>query len=510
MDDNASSTWTSVWPAGEQARARPALIDASIDATSSHVLTYGQLLGRADALARGLHEGGVRRGDRVAILCLNRTEVFEALLACARLGAALVPLNWRLAPAELAAITADCAPAALLHEPDLQDATGHILAKCDIGLVSVLPNDHGDDRAAPDPAPPAPAPDDVAMILYTSGTTGRPKGAMLPWRQVAFNARATAALCDLGPDDRCLACLPLFHTGGLNCLAMPILSVGGAAVLMRKFDPHEALDAMERHRVTCFIGVPTMYQMLLDAGLASRSLPALRWRLLGGAPCPDALLDAYERAGQPLNQGYGLTEVGPNCFTLGIGGAPRGSVGVPVPGTEARLVRDDGRIASREDAGVGELWLRGPHVCAGYWHRPEETARALDADGWFHTGDYARRDAQGYFSIVGRKKEMFISGGENVYPAEVENTLASHPAVAEVAVVGVPDERWGEVGLAVIVPADAPAAQDAQDALAADLRRWTRERLATYKVPRHWKLVRELPKTPTGKVRKETLPALLS
>lgn len=507
MGDNASAIWASIWPADQHAATRPALIDAS----SGQVLTYRQLLGRADALANALHQGGARRGDRIAILCLNRTEVFEALLACARLGTALVPLNWRLSPAELAAIVADCAPVALLHEPGLQDVDDHILARCDIRLVSALADDPGD-PGKPAPTAPAPAADDVAMILYTSGTTGRPKGAMLPWRQVAFNARATTALCDLGPDDRCLACLPLFHTGGLNCLAMPVLSAGGAAVLMRKFDPHEALDAMERHQVTCFIGVPTMYQMLMDAGLARRTLPALRWRLLGGAPCPDALLDACERVGHPLNQGYGLTEVGPNCFTLGIDGAPRGSVGMPVPGSEARLVRDDGSTVPSNDAGVGELWLRGPHVCAGYWNRPEETARALDPDGWFHTGDYARRDGQGYFAIVGRKKEMFISGGENVYPAEVENTLASHPAVAEVAVVGVPDARWGEVGLAVIVPAagQGPDAQHPDHALTDDLRQWTRERLAAYKVPRHWKLVPALPRTPTGKVRKETLPALLS
>jgi fatty-acyl-CoA synthase len=247
-----------------------------------------------------------------------------------------------------------------------------------------------------------------------------------------------------------------------------------------------------------------MYQMLLEAGLGRRKLPHLKALLCGGAPCPEPLIEAYHERGLPLRQGYGLTEVGPNCFTLAPLEGPHrvGSVGRPAFHSEARLVGSDGRDVPPDTP--GELWLRGPHVTAGYWNKPEETAKVLDRDGWFHTGDGLRRTEDGFFYVAGRLKDMFISGGENVYPAEVENTLAGHPAVAQVAVLGVPDEKWGQVGLAAIILAEGVSAPES-----AELRAWTRRRIAAYKVPKHWRFVSEMPLTSSGKIRKDVLVAEL-
>lgn len=482
--------------------------------------------------------GQLAPGDRVAILSRNQPAVFEILLACARLQATLVPLNWRLSSRELAAIVRDCAPRALFYDREHLRTAAELAASRDIELVIALDDSQGPHMAyqqvrayrggssalAASRLETLPEPDSAAMLLYTSGTTGAPKGVVLSWRQIASNAWATGALCQLSPRDRTLVFLPLFHTGGLNCLATPILAAGGAVVVMPEFDAEAALDAMAEYDITAIIGVPTIYEMLLAAGIGERALPHLRWLLMGGAPPAPALFDAYRDIGHPLNQGYGLTEVGPNCFTIGID-APIGSVGAPVPGTEAGLRSDSGQFIA--GPGTGELCLRGPHVTSGYWNNPDATAAVLSKDGWFATGDIARRDQQGWFYIVGRKKDMFISGGENVYPAEVERVLREHPEIVEAAVIGVSDETWGEVGLAVVSlrPDDAsPAAsqeesqeeslresdgpgtcEDDDERAAQVLRPWLRERLAAYKVPKRWRVVAELPKTPTGKIAKAVL-----
>lgn len=487
----------------------PALIEAAYGRTMS----YADLARAAHALACVLEQRGrVRAGDRVAILCRTRSEVFEALYACARLGAVLVPLNWRLSQRELRGILDDCAPRVLIFDREHERAARDLAAVSGT-ITAAMALDTCADGAefVPYPRPSRtaemsawrpPPPEHPAMILYTSGTTGTPKGAMLAWRQIAANAAHTRALCDLGPADRTLVFLPLFHTGGLHCLATPILSAGGTVVLMREFDARAAISAMAEHRITAIIAVPTIYEMLLAAGIGDATL-GLRWLLMGGAPPAPALFERYQAVGYALNQGYGLTEVGPNCFTLGMG-APAGSVGGPVAGTEALLIDDAG--AAIDGPGVGELCLRGPHVTLGYWQKPEETARALDARGFFHTGDIARRDDQGWYYIVGRKKDMYISGGENVYPAEIERVLLEHPAVAEAAVIGVPDERWGEVGLAVVaLSSPSPDMPGDDDSLARMLGPWVRERLAGYKVPRRWHRLPELPRTPTGKVAKAEL-----
>jgi fatty-acyl-CoA synthase len=418
--------------------------------------THAELRTRSGRLAAALRARGVTAGDRVAVVGEGRPEIFELLYACARIGAILVPLNWRLAPAERAAVLADARPALLVDD----------------SLLAALPGEVTGEL------PPATSRQPV-LLLYTSGSTGRPRGVLIGWQQIACNARSTARVCRLGPGDRTLAFLPLFHTGGLNCLATPLLAVGGTVALMRRFDAERVVRLLRSECITAIIGVPGMYQLLLDAGLRARDVPALRCLLVGGAPCPMPLLAAWRERGLALWQGYGMTEAGPNCFTFG----PRdGTVGQPVPGTEARLADD------------GELMLRGPHLALGYWNQREPL---VDAGGWLATGDCAARDEEGNFRIVGRKKEMYISGGENVFPAEVELALSEHPAVHEVAVIGVADARWGEVGLAAVV-ARSPVQPD-------ELRTWLRGRLAGYKLPHGFHLVRQLPRNATGKVDKLAL-----
>ncbi len=448
---------------------RPAFVDAATGSVRTHLEVQLRARRLAAVLARTF---GVSRGDRVAVLSHNRAEVFETMLACRHLSAIFVPLNWRLASAERAAIVADCRPTVLLHD----DILAHEAAALDLPRVSfdIAPGLAADPFAIASGANPVADAGRPAMLLYTSGTSGQPKGVVLTWRQIDFNASVTADRLALGPDDRCLGFLPLFHTGGLHCLATPVLAQGGCVVLMDRVDPERAIAAMRAHAITCTIAVPTIYRMLLDAGLGSgERISSLRHLLMGGASAPETLFERYEMIAHPLLHGYGLTEAGPNCFSFG-----RRSVGWPMPGTFAEIASD------------GELLLSGPHLAAGYWNEREA---ATFAGGVLRTGDLARMGHDGYH-IVGRKKEMFISGGENVYPAEVESALAALPGVEDVCVVGVPDDRWGEVGLAAIVPA--ASAVIAVD----DLRELARKRLAPYKIPHHWRVVPELPKGATGKV----------
>lgn len=471
--------------------------------------TYGRLDDRAARLAVALREGlDVSRGARVAMLAGNRAEVFEAYFACVKAGLTFTPLNWRLAVPELEGIVRDAEPEVLIHDDEHVETAAALREHATVSRgIALGERTRADDRSYVElleQARPrkigAVGLEDVSLVLYTSGTTGLPKGVRVPWRQVLFNAVNTTVACELGAGDVALACLPLFHTGGLHCLATPLLHRGGRVVLTPTFDPEQSTELLESGEVTTTIAVPVMYRAMGDAGLGRRPIPTLRSLLCGGAPLPLPLLESYHEAGLPLRQGYGLTEVGPNCFTLApLEGPDRlGSVGLPMFHSEARLVDDAGREVAPETP--GELWLRGPHVCAGYLNAPEQTAAVLDEAGWFHTGDTMRRSEGGVFYPVGRKKNMFISGGENVYPAEVENVLSGHPAVHDVAVIPVADERWGQVGLAAIVVAPGhPQPQTEQ------LRAWARERLAAYKVPKHWRIVEQLPVTSSGKVQREQL-----
>jgi fatty-acyl-CoA synthase len=480
---------------GRHEPTRLAVVDAE------RALTYAELDARAGRLARVLADAGVGRGERVALLLANRSPYLEAVFACSRLGAIAVPLNNRLAPPEIARELSDCAPRALLAEPELAE---RVPAPPACLLVSGEAYEKALAQAGPAPAITPLTPDDPLMLMYTSGTTGAPKGALLPQRKTLFNGLNAQIFFGLSREDRVLVALPLFHSFGLNILSLPTLQAGGTVFLQPRFDPERVWRAVAEERITFFGAVPTMFQRLLealDAGGADTS--SLRFLFTAGAAIPVELIRAYQRHGLVLKQGFGQTETSIlTCLDARDAVRKAGSVGRPVFHAEVRIVPNpDERPSAWRDAApgeTGEIVVRGPITMLGYWNRPEETAATL-RDGWLRTGDLAHADAEGFIRLVGRARDMYISGGENVYPAEVEAVYAEHPAVADVAVAGIPDPRWGETGCAWIVPA--PGARPEPEAL----RAWGRERLAVFKVPGEFRFVAELPRTESGKVQKHRL-----
>ena len=449
------------------ARIRPDAI-ALVDVDAGRRISYAELRRRSVGVAAWLATQGVEPGDRVTMLSANCPEMLETMFACARLGCIFVPLNTRLAPPELERILADCRPRLSLCEPSLGEGPWVETRDSEPPKVDVEP-------------------DQPVLILYTGGTTGVPKGAMLTAKSIQWNAWNTIAGWGLRPTDVAPIFTPFFHTGGLNVLTTPLLCIGGTVVLPSRgsFDAPAALKLVKDHDCSLFFLVPTMYQKLLECDIAP--LRQVRMLVSGGAPCPEALLGAYAAEGLTIVQGYGLTEAGPNNFSGGTGGY----VGVPLPHVQLRLQAADGRLAACGE--VGELLIRGPHVMHGYWQRAESPVR----DGWLYTGDLAVCEPDGRFRICGRSKEMFISGGENVFPAEIESVLSQHPEVAEVAVVGVADEYWGEVGRAYIV-LRSPVTH-------AELKAFCRAHLAAYKTPREFVTRDALPKSPVGKILKHLL-----
>ncbi|MGZ4809885.1 MAG: AMP-binding protein, partial [Thermoanaerobaculia bacterium] len=333
----------------------------------------------------------------------------------------------------------------------------------------------------------------VYCLLYTSGTTGKPKGVMIPRRQLLWNGYNTAINWDLRADDVSPVYTPLYHAGGLAAFLIPIFTAGGTIILHKTFNASEVWNTIERERCTVVLGVPTIWKMLLDAPeFATANLEHVRWFISGGAPLPAYIIDAYQKRGVVMKQGFGMTEVGVNCFTMTAEESVRkaGSIGRPMMFTEVELRNMDGD--------VGEMWIRGPHVSRGYWNNEAATAESY-VDGWFRTGDLARRDEEGFFYIAGRRKEMFITGGVNVYPAEIEAELVAHPEVTDAAVIAIPDVTWGEVGVAFVV------SRARQEELEAHLV----SRLAKFKVPKRFVFMDVLPRTPYGKVEKEKLRASL-
>lgn len=477
-----------------------------VDVATGDRLTYRELDLRSRALATALAEQyGVRQGDRVAALAANCPEYLDALFACALLGAILVPLNWRLTVRELAAVVNDCEPRLLLHDAQYRESAEAVAdattsTRPILLAMEAFPGaDHGlAARAVPFESANG---EEIALILYTSGTTGMPKGAMLSHRMLTWNAVNTQISWGLRPTDSAPIFAPFFHAGGLNVLATPLYHLGGTNVLLRDTSPAAVLGVVARERCTVVFAVPTVFQMLMEQPeFAAADLSSVRFCVTGGSPCPLPIIHRYAARGVEFRQGYGLTEVGVNCFSLAPEDALRkaGSVGLPVFHSRARLV--DGEERELAPGAVGELVLAGPHVCSGYWRRPEATAEAA-RDGWWHTGDLARQDAEGYYYIVGRKKDMYISGGENVYPAEIEGVLASHPDIAEVAVIGEPDARWGEVGLAVVVP------RHRAILMPADVLSFCDGKLARYKCPKRVVFADALPRNAMGKVVKADLRA---
>ncbi|HEX3606734.1 MAG TPA: long-chain fatty acid--CoA ligase [Candidatus Dormibacteraeota bacterium] len=464
---------------------------------------YAEFNRRSNRLAHALRALGVNHGDRVAYLDLNHPDFFLTLFATAKLGAIFVPLNFRLTPPELAFIIGDAGVHTLIHDEAFAPAVDAIRDRlpcrelvCRTGREGVRQLDDLLRDQRDDDLDNQVDVDEVAVIMYTSGTTGRPKGAMLTHANLLWNNINAGLAFDISVDDTTLVCAPLFHIGGLNVTPLIAFMKGAEVVLMRAFEPGAVLELIPRHRVTTMFGVPAMFLFMSQhPAFAGTDLSTIRFLLCGGAPVPEALIRLYGERGLCFAQGYGLTETAPFVTLVPVDRAldKVGSAGLPPFFTDVILVDDSGREVATGER--GEVVVRGPNVMKGYWNRPEATAEAM-RDGWFHTGDVATRDEEGYFYIVDRKKDMIISGGENVYPAEVEDCLYQHPAIAEVAVIGCPDERWGETVLAIVVlkPEVEASEQDILD--------HTQGRLARYKQPRRVMFTEVLPRNPAGKVLK--------
>lgn len=501
-------------------------------------LTYRDLNQRAIQCAHLFRNHcHLAKSDRVAILAKNRLEFLDAFFAAAKAGVIVVPLNVRLTAPELAIILKSSGAKAILYDGELNDKIQQL--KQDPALTTQIANwisldphavddDYNKLRTTLPTTWPHPHcdPEDIYCLLYTSGTTGQPKGVMIPHRMVAWNACNTALNWQLRETDVSPVFTPLYHAGGLFAFLTPIFAAGGTIVLHREFDAAEVWRTIEREKCTVMLGVPTIYRMLLEAPESTTAnLAHVRWFISGGAPLPVELVDAYRHRGVILKQGYGLTEVGVNCFAMSEEDALRkaGSIGRPMMFTEAKLVAAD-EVTTEAEAMEGQLCLRGPHVSKGYWQDPAATAAVLDPNGWFHTGDIARCDPDGFYYIVGRSKDMFISGGVNVYPAEIEAELLRHPAIADAAVIGVAHPTWGEVGAAFVVlksvppppsPPGIPAAQVVASSSqppssqptspAEDLTAFLAAKLAKYKLPKEFIFIESLPRTAYGKVVKADL-----
>jgi fatty-acyl-CoA synthase len=481
------------WPA-RRARMSP---DKVALVGGGRELTYREVFDRTTRLAHALAAHGVRRGDRVAYLGPNHPTFLETLFATGLLGAVFVPLNTRLAPPEVAYILRDSGAEALVWAPSHAAVVRELRARWSLSIAEYEDTLAG---ASADPIDEPVAPDDVCMLMYTSGTTGRPKGVMLTHANIVWNTFNLLLDVDVTSAEVTLVSAPMFHVAALNQTVLPTFIKGGTSVLAPAFDPAATLDLIERHRVTYLFGVPAMFLAVAQSPRwPDADLSCVRSVICGGAPVPEALITTYQKRGLTFMQGYGLTECAPGALFLRAGEstAKVGSAGTPAFFTDVRVVAADGvDVAPGEP---GEILIQGPNVMAGYWGLPDATAEAVDADGWLRSGDIAVLDADGYVYVRDRVKDLVISGGENIYPAEVEDALYQHPAVAECAVIGVPDERWGEVGRAVVVP------RAGVEVDPAELLAFLDGRIARYKIPKSVVFASALPRTASGKVLKSAL-----
>ncbi len=477
--------------------------EALVDAIQGRRYTYGRLSLEINRMARFLRRQlNIEPGERVACLSFNRSEYLVLFFALSRIRAILVPLNVRLTKEEFAYYLEDAKPRTLFFDREHGETARYLMkqgrlqeAVCfdpDGSPGPVLP-DGPDSLSAEPPAEVPIAPDDPQLIIYTSGTTGPPKGVILTHSMITWNSLNTNLGWDLRSEDRTILHPALFYTAGWNVFTLPLFHCRGVNILVRGFQAKLILELIEREGVTLFFGVPTMFQMLLEAeGFSQTDFGSLRFMVSGGAPLPREIFERFKaEKGILLREGYGLTEIGPNNFQAN--GEPE-TVGHPMPFVDLKVVDDGGRNLPPGES--GELLLKGPNLCAGYWNKPKETARAIK-QGWFHTGDLARLDARGQLAIVGRKKDLIISGGININPAEIEAAVGECPAVREAAVIGVPDPKWGEAVKAVVV------LSRGRSLGLEDLAGFLAPRLARYKIPKYLALVDDLPRTAaSGKIQK--------
>ncbi|GAA5036081.1 long-chain fatty acid--CoA ligase [Microbacterium fluvii] len=480
--------------------------------------TYREFADEIHRFAAALRADGIGPGDRIAYAGVNSITFIAGYFAAAWVGAAFVPLNFRLAGPELRAILLDARPDVLVAEPYHAGLIDPFLgelsvrrpllvdddaaAASDVSLAADWQSYEAFRRSATGEAPPVTRhEDDLAVVLYTSGTTGRSKGVLLTHGNIWWNWVNVDTVVDTRVGDVYLAVAPLFHIGGLNALTLRTLTRGGTVVVRRAFDPAQALDDLVNLRVNTMFVVPAMLAAIgRQPGFADADLTALRSTIAAGAPVPPALIASYAERGVYLQQAWGLTETSPFATYLESGKTldKLGSCGVPMPYTEVKIVDPATHAEVDEATTTGELWVRGPNVSSGYWNNPEATAAAFTPEGWFRTGDIGYRDADGYFFIVDRLKDMIISGGENVYPAEIENVLNAHPMITDVAVVGVPDEKWGEAVCAVVSLREGTISLD-------EVRDFAALSIARYKLPTRLLVWDEVPRNGAGKLDKPTI-----
>jgi len=470
--------------------------------------TYQEVTLRTNQLCHFLLDRGVEKGDRVSVLLYNCHQYLEVFFALSKIGALLVPLNWRLAEPELEFILKDSGTRMIIFDPEFEETVATVrphLSLSDrdyIGIRSPCPPWAEDYEKGllefPSKEPQLPCPaggEDPHILMYTSGTTGIPKGAVLSHRKTFFNVLNADMFYHLTPKDIMMVSRPLFHSGGLLVEAAPVLYKGGTLILKKRFRSREILETIQKYRVTLLEMAATVYQFILqECDLRQYDLSSIRGYFTGGERVPRAMLEEYYGKGITLSQIFGQTEASTITFLPPADAAVKiGSVGLPVFHGEVRIVDKKGKEVGPGE--IGEIIVKGPTVMSGYWNRPELTAETI-RDGWLHTGDLARMDGEGYIYIVDREKDMYISGGENVYPAEVEKVLHTHPKIFDAGVVGIPDERWGEVGKAFIVlkPGETMSNGEVFEFLTG--------RMAKYKIPKYVEYVEELPKTASGKIQK--------
>ena len=474
------------------------------------VITYRRLADEADRVSALLWHRGIRKGDAVAYLGENSPQFIQVMFGALQLGAVFVPVNTRLAPPEIAHVLSDSGARALIHDSEFADRI--VDAVEDAGIAHRIVTGDGTPEhpglarlmrtSRAGHADADVSLDDAAAIIYTSGTTGRSKGAVLTHGNLTWVALNCIVDYDVVSTDLALMISPLFHVASLGMGALPVILKGATIVLEKGFEPGRALAQVQRHGVTMLSGVPTTYQLMADhPDWAATDLSSLRTLTCGGSAVPTRILNAYEERGLSFTQGYGMTETSPGATSLSpeMTRAKQGSVGLPHFFTDVRIADEDGAMVPRGT--VGEIEISGPNVFAGYHANPDATAAAFTADGWFRSGDLGYLDPDGYLYIADRLKDMIISGGENIYPAEVENLISDMEGVTGVAVIGVADDRWGEVPWAVVtVRGGASVGID-------DVRAHLDGRLARYKIPKNVVVVDELPRTASGKVRKADLRA---
>ncbi|MCK7612872.1 AMP-binding protein [Roseibium sediminicola] len=481
---------------------------AFADQETGRRFSFGEINDRASRLGNLLLGRGLSRGDRMAVLCLNHPDFFVLLFAAQKTGILLVPLNWRQPAAELTPILEVSGARLLFHDDGFAETARQLAAQTGVEL---LPFGAAQGQtSALDPLLAAASPAAIGCgrikahapwyLLYTSGTTGLPKAVIQTAGMAYANMINYGQAAGLSTGEKGVNFLPLFHTAGINLPTLPIFLNGGSSTVLRKFDPDTVLGLIDAGEVTCFFGVPAIYQALsLSPGIGATRFDAVRSLGCGGAPVPKHLLTEFQGRGVTICNGMGMTETGPTVFLMDKANAAGkiGSVGKPQLMTDVRLIDTDGGIV--EGPGEGELQFRGPNITPGYMDNPEATIATFTVDGWLKSGDIGRRDEDGYYYIVDRIKDMYISGGENVYPAEVEKVLVSHPAILEAVVIGVADEKWGEVGAAFVI------ARPGMEVDTAALPAWCRTHLAPYKIPKSFAVVDDMPRTAAGKVRKNIL-----